>query len=280
VFQDQLGGPERAGSAILPPEYLRRLPFRSDSCLDSVQFGAYRKRSKVDGEGPDGVQAYVSLWSADLLALGPAVDLVGEIADGFHIDVFDGHNVRQLLFGPDLVEALRRRTTTLIDVHLNVDEPDYWARRFIDAGADMVTVQCAASPDIRATLGSIRAAGAQPSVGLEIHDPLTRATALFELADRILIMGTEIGIKGVELAPATAGRVSALVEARAKQFPAGRGPAIVVDGGIRAHTVGVLAAAGADGVVPGSLVFGRDDPVQAIRELHALGRTTSGNGCR
>jgi ribulose-phosphate 3-epimerase len=47
---------------------------------------------------------------------------------------------------------------------------------------------------------------------------------------------------------------------------------IVVDGGIRAHTVKVLAAAGADGVVPGSLVFGHPDPPVAISELHALGR--------
>ncbi len=44
--------------------------------------------------------AYVSLWSADLLALGEAVDRLGEVADGFHLDVFDGHNVPELLFGP------------------------------------------------------------------------------------------------------------------------------------------------------------------------------------
>ena len=51
------------------------------------------------------------------------------------------------------------------------------------------------------------------------------------------------------------------------------GPLIVVDGGIRPHTVKVLAEAGADGVVPGSFVFGHPDPVAAIRELHGLGRT-------
>src|SRR5580658_3535441 len=217
--------------------------------------------------------AYVSLWSADLLALGEAVDRVGHIADGFHIDVFDGHNVPELLFGPDLVAALRARTTTLLDIHLNVSDPDFWATRFIDSGADMVTVQSGASKDIAATLGSIRSAGAQPSLGLELHEPVGQAEGLFDAIDRVLLMGTVIGIKGAQLDPTTPGRVSALVGARAARHSDGGGPLVVVDGGIRPHTVQVLAEAGADGVVPGSFVFGRDDPVAAVNELHCLGRT-------
>ncbi len=117
--------------------------------------------------------AYVSLWSADLLALGEAVDRVADVADAFHIDVFDGHNAPELLFGPDVVAALRSRTGTLLDVHLNVTDPDYWLRRFVDAGADMITVQSEASPDIRATLDLVRARGARPSVGLEVHEPVS-----------------------------------------------------------------------------------------------------------
>jgi ribulose-phosphate 3-epimerase len=217
--------------------------------------------------------AYVSLWSADLLALGEAVDRLGEVADGFHIDVFDGHNVPELLFGPDLVAALRARTTTLLDIHLNVSDPDFWATRFIDSGADMVTVQSGASKDIAATLGSIRSAGAQPSLGLELHEPVAQAEGLFDAVDRVLVMGTVIGIKGAQLDPTTPGRVSALVGARAARHGDGGGPLVVVDGGIRPHTVQVLAEAGADGVVPGSFVFGRDDPVAAVNELHCLGRT-------
>jgi ribulose-phosphate 3-epimerase len=220
--------------------------------------------------------AYVSLWSADLLALGDAVDRLGEVADGFHIDVFDGHNVPELLFGPDLVAALRARTTTLLDIHLNVSDPDFWAPRFIEAGADMVTVQSGASKDIAATLGSIRSEGAQPSLGLEVHEPVGQAEGFFDAVDRVLVMGTVIGIKGVQLDPTTPGRVSALVEARDARHGDGSGPLVVVDGGIRPHTVKVLAEAGADGVVPGSLVFGHPDPVAAVRELHGLGRSAGG----
>jgi ribulose-phosphate 3-epimerase len=46
---------------------------------------------------------------------------------------------------------------------------------------------------------------------------------------------------------------------------------VFVDGGVRAETVGALAAAGAAGVIPGSLVFDAPDPGAAIDSLHRLG---------
>jgi ribulose-phosphate 3-epimerase len=75
-------------------------------------------------------------------------------------------------------------------------------------------------------------------------------------------MGTELGVKGVgldERAPERVRRLRALVDASTRR------PELVVDGGIRRETVPPLAAAGADGVVPGSLVFGARDPAAAVR---------------
>jgi ribulose-phosphate 3-epimerase len=213
------------------------------------------------------VLAYVSLWSADLLDVGRAVDLVDAVADGFHVDVFDGHNVDDLLFGPDFVRALRRRTARPIDVHLNVDDPDRWAARFLDVGADLVTVQTAASPDIATTLEHIRARGGSPSLGVELHEDVTQAAVHAPLVDRFLLMGTAIGVKGQDLDPRTPARVRDLVAAASRTaYPR----VVVVDGGIRAHTVTALAAAGAGGVVAGSLVLASPDPVASVIRLHRL----------
>jgi ribulose-phosphate 3-epimerase len=211
------------------------------------------------------VLAYVSLWSADLLDLGAAVDLLGPEVAGFHIDVFDGHNVRDLLFGPDLVAALARRTTALIDVHLNCENPDYWVDRFAESGAGMLTVQSGPCPDVAATLGRIAEVGAEPSLGLELHELVDSALAHLGSVRRVLVLGTEIGVKGRSLDPRVPDRVRELVTARA-----GPGPLVVVDGGIRRSTVPVLAEAGADGVVPGSLVFGGDDPLANLRAINGL----------
>jgi ribulose-phosphate 3-epimerase len=218
------------------------------------------------------VLVYVSLWSADPLDVGRAVDLVEAVADGFHVDVFDGHNVDDLLFGPDFVRALRRRTARPIDVHLNVDDPDRWAARFLDVGADLVTVQSAASPDIAATLERIRGRGGSPSLGVELHEDVAHAAVHAPVVDRFLLMGTAIGVKGQDLHPRTAGRVRKLAAAVAA---AGHPRPVVVDGGIREHTVAPLAAAGAAGVIAGSLVLGAPDPVASVLRLHRLPQVPS-----
>ena len=213
------------------------------------------------------MEAFVSLWSADLLALGEDVRRIEDLAAGFHIDVFDGHNVPELLFGPDLVASLRAFTAAQIEVHLNVTDPGYWAGRFAAAGADIITVQSGPCADVAAVLAQIQALGCVAGLGIELHEPAAGAAAFFGLAGRLLLLGTPIGVKGRSLDPATPARVAELVRAR-ERSP--HHPAIVVDGGVRRHTVPLLAAAGADGVIPGSLVYGADDPRAVLTEIAAL----------
>lgn len=127
------------------------------------------------------MQVCVSLWSADLLDVGRAIDLVGESAHGFHLDVFDGHNMDDLLFGPDFVAAVRRRTKLPLAVHLNVTDPDHWALRFIDSGADMITVQSSPCPNVSETLAMVRDLGAQTSLGVEVHESVDEVAAVIQL---------------------------------------------------------------------------------------------------
>ena len=208
--------------------------------------------------------SYVSLWSADLLDIGRAIDLVADSADGFHIDIFDGHNADELLFGPDFVKAVRNRTDVLLDVHLNVSDPDKWAQRFIDVGADMVSVQSSASLDIIQTLSLIREQGAKPSLGIEIHESIKSVFELRDFVDRYLMMGTPIGVKGRSLEESIPERISelrGLLLGMRKHIP------IFIDGGIRANILEIIAEAGADGVIPGSLVFSDSNPCAALERI-------------
>ncbi len=208
--------------------------------------------------------SYVSLWSADLLDIGKAIDLVADSADGFHIDIFDGHNADELLFGPDFVKAVRNRTDVLLDVHLNVSDPDKWAQRFIDVGADMISVQSSASLDIIQTLSLIREQGAKPSLGIEIHESIKSLFELRDFVDRYLMMGTPIGVKGRSLDESIPERIS---ELRGLLLGVRKNIPIFIDGGIRANILEIIAAAGADGVIPGSLVFSDSNPCAALERI-------------
>jgi ribulose-phosphate 3-epimerase len=209
----------------------------------------------------------ISLWSADLLDLGAAVDLVGPHVDGLHLDVMDGLCVPNLLFGPDFISAVRARTRACLDVHVMMSDTDGWIERFAESGSDIITVHRPLCSDVRATLSKIRELGKKTGLVVELGDQSDAENLHLDLVDRLLVMGTEIGIKGQDIDPRIGERIRAIVHERDRT-----GVEIFVDGGIRRHTVPMLAAAGADGVIPGSLVFGDKDPRAAIRWIKSLGR--------
>jgi ribulose-phosphate 3-epimerase len=150
----------------------------------------------------------------------------------------------------------------VVDVHLIVSEADRWVKSFAEAGADVLTVYPQSCPDLRGTLEEIERLGVSPGVSVDLGYPLERVRdAVLGLADRVVIMGTETGVKGVGLEPKALERVREVVRWRGISGS----PEIYVDGGIRRHTVPEIARAGADGVVPGSLVFGSESWEEAVR---------------
>jgi ribulose-phosphate 3-epimerase len=212
------------------------------------------------------MRAYVSLWSADLLEIGRSIETVEDAADGFHMDVMDGHYVPELLFGADFVSAVCRRTTRPVEVHLMVDEADRWIAPFAKTGCAWIAIHLPSLQNAELSLREIERQGVQPVIALTLAESPEEVEPYLELVDRVLVMGTEIGVKDVT-APDTRtyARVAELVRLRNRSR---RRPEVIVDGGIRRETVPLLADAGADGVIPGSLVFGSPEPVSVLAWIH------------
>jgi Ribulose-phosphate 3 epimerase family len=109
----------------------------------------------------DNMKVYASLWSANLLALGEAVDRIDALVDGYHLDIMDGVCVPDLLFGLDFVAALRRRTKNILDVHLMLTNTDAWIDRYAEAGSNLLTVHRRFCQNVAVTLNDIRSSGAR-----------------------------------------------------------------------------------------------------------------------
>jgi ribulose-phosphate 3-epimerase len=84
--------------------------------------------------------------------------------------------------------------------------------------------------------------------------------------DVLCIVGTAMGIKGASMDPSVPGKIK-----RAREIIAQRRlhTEIEADGGIRRETVPLLKAAGADFIVPGSLMF-KEEPAAMRKWLEAL----------
>ena len=59
-----------------------------------------------------------------------------------HLDVMDGRFVPNFTYGMPIVEAFRQLTDLPLDVHLMMECPDQYLKRFFDAGADAICLVC------------------------------------------------------------------------------------------------------------------------------------------
>ena len=87
------------------------------------------------------------------------------------------------------------------------------------------------------------------------------------MLDVITVVGTAMGIKGAGMDPGIPGKIRQLrdiIDREKLEI------VIEADGGIRRETVPLLRAAGADFIVPGSLIF-KEDPAEMRRWLASLG---------
>lgn len=216
----------------------------------------------------DRLLADVSLWSADLGNLEAAIRRVSPWADSFHLDAADGHFVGSLLFFPDLIRAIRPHTTAPFHVHLMAEYPSQLAGEFLDAGADLLTVHVEnGEREAGAAIEQALRGGCGAGVTLKLETPVRAVLPYLDTVEVIILLGTEVGVKGRGLAPQACDR---LREARSLlREHAKRKVRLIADGGIRTETVSKLHSAGADAIVPGSLVFQSTDLESTFRWIRS-----------
>ncbi|MDQ3917461.1 MAG: ribulose-phosphate 3-epimerase [Acidobacteriota bacterium] len=208
-----------------------------------------------------------SILSADFARLGAEIEAAERGgATVIHVDVMDGHFVPNLTVGLPVVRSLARATHLPLDTHLMISEPGLYAEKFVEAGAQMVSVHIEADPHIHRTLAAIRKRGAKAGVVINPATSLFHLEEALQFADYVLVMSVNPGFGGQEFIPTSVEKVR-----RLRRMIEERGlPArIEIDGGIDRDNIAACAAAGAEIFVAGTAVFGQGDPARSVRDLLA-----------
>jgi len=185
-------------------------------------------------------------------------------ADWMHLDVMDGNFVDNISFGPDMVQAIHETNDMFLDVHLMIARPDHFFPRFVEAGADLITVHVEAEHDISKTLKGIRDAGCQAGLAINPATPFSEAEPFLEVIDLLLIMTVVPGFGGQSFIEETMEKVQTAASIREQK---GLNYHIEVDGGIKHGTAEIAAAAGANVLVAGSSTFGATDMAAAVDQI-------------
>lgn len=208
-----------------------------------------------------------SILAADFTRLGDDIRRVEDAgADWLHLDVMDGHFVDNISFGPAVVATVRKLSNLPLDVHLMIERADHYVPRFLEAGANSITVhvESEAKHDVAATLAMIRAAGCRAGVTLNPATPFASLKPHLPSVDIVLIMTVHPGFGGQAFRPEMMDKVQA-----AKQWQQAHGAEfdIEVDGGINTETAKLCIENGANILVAGTSIFRSADYGAAIRKM-------------
>ncbi len=212
-----------------------------------------------------------SILSADFGILAEEIARVEAAgADQIHIDVMDGRFVPNITMGFPILDAIRKRTSLPLDLHLMIVEPEKYLAEFAARGADMLTVHVEACPHLHRTLASIRELGDKRGATVKAGAALNPATPTDAIdwvkddLDIVLVMSVNPGFGGQKFIPAVYPKIRAI-----RTMLGARPVDVSIDGGVKVEHARPLAEHGASTLVAGSAVFEAQDPAKVIRALRA-----------
>lgn len=206
-----------------------------------------------------------SILSADFSQLAESVKAVENAGcEYLHIDVMDGHFVPNITFGAVVFEKLRKKSNMTFDCHLMIEQPDLYLEDFVKAGADIITVHQEACVHLNRTIHHIKELGCKAGVAI---NPATSPQALeyvLQDVDMVLIMSVNPGFGGQKFIPQSLDKIKKLKQMiDAKKYNVD----IQVDGGVSVDNIHDIVTAGANIVVAGSAIFGKDNIQKAVSDL-------------
>lgn len=209
-----------------------------------------------------------SILSADFSKMGEEVIRAERCgADILHVDVMDGNFVPNITFGVKMVEDIRPHTTLPIDVHMMVQDPSFYAEKFVKAGADYVTFHIEAENNARPLLEKIKSLNAKCGIVISPDTPVSATEDVLDICDMVLVMSVYPGFGGQKFIEDSLDKVKLLKKIKEER---GLSYLIEIDGGVNKSTVSRIKNAGAEVLVAGSAVYNDGDMKENIAVLKSL----------
>jgi len=171
-------------------------------------------------------------------------------ADFLHIDIMDGHYVKNLTLSPFFIEQIRPFTQVALDVHLMVEEPTDFIEVIAKAGADYICPHAETiNRDAFRVINQIRSLGKKVGVVLNPATPVSFIQSYIHLLDKITVMTVDPGYAGQ---PFIVEMLKKIEELRDLKNRHDYRYLIEIDGSCNQRTYNLLLGAGAEVLIVGT----------------------------
>lgn len=215
---------------------------------------------------------FLSLISSDLLNLQKTIKNLDKYCFGYHLDISDFHFVKNLTWGPDFVNQIRKVTKKTLNIHLMVDSPEDYIDLFKLNRKDIISfhLESKISLDIKDLIKKIKDKDLVASIAIspEIDLNLVKDLILKYNLENILLMSVHPGFSGQKFIKNSLLKLEDLNSFRLKNDLNFQ---IIIDGGVNFENIKNIINYGADKIITASLIFkNRENPLILLKKLNNL----------
>jgi ribulose-phosphate 3-epimerase len=173
----------------------------------------------------------------------------------------DGYFVPNLTFGPQTVQALAvYKQDLFFDVHLMLNHPDYFVKKFAEAGADLISIHVESPCNVSETLRTIRALGKRVGVAINPETAIEKVFPHLDYIDLVLVMGVHPGFCGQKFIESSLVKIEIIRQ---------KNPtiSIEIDGGIDLDRARFCIQRGANILVTGTSFFRAPNSKKFVQQI-------------
>jgi ribulose-phosphate 3-epimerase len=185
--------------------------------------------------------------------------------DFLHVDIMDGVFVRNITFGPMVVEAISKMTNLPFHIHLMIIEPIRYIKEFSNIkNVELISFHYEAENKIVETIEKIKSENKKIGIAINPETDWKKIKDFLKEIDEVLLMSVHPGFSGQKFIYHVLEKIEEVKKYKDKKNLKFE---IAVDGGLNEETIPLVIQKGANVLYIGSYFYKNKNPLKFLKNV-------------